>query len=79
MQHSLVLAATHHVYKFSGSAPTNFNNITVHGYNYYHVYFIPQFTHSNTEEDTDAYIELGNVSSVDLISFAYQIASGMVG
>ena len=40
--------------------------------------FIPQFTGSNTDEDADTYIELGNVSSVDLISFAYQIASGMV-
>jgi hypothetical protein len=37
-----------------------------------------QFTGSNTKEDHDAYAELGNVSSVDLISFAYQIASGMV-
>ena len=37
-----------------------------------------QFTGSSTKEDHDAYVELGNVSSVDLISFAYQIASGMV-
>ena len=39
-----------------------------------------QCTGSNTEEDNndDAYIELGNVSSVDLVSFAYQITSGMV-
>ena len=41
-----------------------------------HVY--AQFTGSDTEEDHDAYADLGNVSSVDLISFAYQIASGMV-
>ena len=28
--------------------------------------------------EENAYLELGNVSPVDLISFAYQIASGMV-
>ena len=39
-----------------------------------------QYTGSRTEgeSDSDAYIELGNVSPMDLISFAYQIASGMV-
>ena len=39
-----------------------------------------QCTETNTEEDdeNDAYLELGNVSPVDLISFSYQIASGMV-
>ena len=39
-----------------------------------------QYTNSGTDEDAanDAYIQLGNVSSVDLVSFAYQIASGMV-
>ena len=39
-----------------------------------------QYTNTGTEEDAenDAYLELGNVSSVDLVSFAYQIASGMV-
>ena len=37
-----------------------------------------QFTGSGTKEDHNIYAELGNVSSVDLISFAYQIASGMV-
>ena len=30
------------------------------------------------DDEEDAYLELGNVSPVDLISFAYQIASGMV-
>ena len=39
---------------------------------------VMQFTGSSTKEDHDVYAELGNVSSVDLISFAYQIASGMV-
>ena len=29
-------------------------------------------------DEHDTYLELGNVSPVDLISFAYQIASGMV-
>ena len=39
-----------------------------------------QCTGSNTEDDEndDAYVELGGVTSVDLISFAYQITSGMV-
>ena len=39
-----------------------------------------QYTGSRTEEDagSDAYTELGNVSPMDLLSFAYQIASGMV-
>ena len=39
-----------------------------------------QYTNSGTDEDADndAYVQLGNVSSVDLVSFAYQIASGMV-
>ena len=29
-------------------------------------------------EGDDSYIDLGNVAPMDLISFAYQIASGMV-
>ena len=39
-----------------------------------------QYTGTNTEDDErdDAYVELGDVSPVDLISFAYQITSGMV-
>ena len=39
-----------------------------------------QYTGSRTGEDAgnDAYTELGNVSPMDLLSFAYQIASGMV-
>ncbi len=40
-----------------------------------------QYTGSNTGEEStssDAYTDLGNVSPMDLISFAYQIASGMV-
>ena len=48
----------------------NFNNCFLH----------MQYTNCGTDEDAvnDAYIQLGNVSSVDLVSFAYQIASGMV-
>ena len=39
-----------------------------------------QYTGSNLGEESssDAYNELGDVSPMDLISFAYQIASGMV-
>ena len=56
------------------------NNTTslCHSYNRPHACMHTQFTGSSTKEDHDAYVELGNVSSVDLISFAYQIASGMV-
>ena len=44
-----------------------------------HIHFMPQFTSNNDEDfEEDAYLDLGNVSPVDLISFAYQIASGMV-
>ena len=47
---------------------------------YMYLFHQHQCSGSNTEEDAvnDAYIQLGNVSSVDLVSFAYQIASGMV-
>ena len=37
-----------------------------------------QITGSNTKEDDEAYIELGNILTMNLISFAYQISSGMV-
>ena len=33
---------------------------------------------SGEESSSDAYTDLGNLSPMDLISFAYQIASGMV-
>ena len=31
-----------------------------------------QITGYDTKEDNNAYIELGNISSMDVISFAYQ-------
>ena len=37
-----------------------------------------QFSGNTTEDEADSYIELGSVVPVDLISFAYQVASGMV-
>ena len=39
---------------------------------------ITQFSGNNDEDESDTYLELGNVVSIDLISFAYQVASGMV-
>ena len=33
---------------------------------------------SLSQERTDTYVELGELESVDLVSFAYQITSGMV-
>ena len=38
----------------------------------------PQYTGNQLEGEDNPYLELGNISSNDLISFAYQIASGMV-
>lgn len=37
-----------------------------------------QYTGFQFEGEDNPYLELGNISPVDLISFAYQIASGMV-
>ena len=38
-----------------------------------------QYTDRTTDEDVNTnYTDLGNISTTDLISFAYQIASGMV-
>ena len=41
--------------------------------------FLPQYTEPGEHvEGENPYVGLGNVTSLDLISFAYQIASGMV-
>ena len=37
-----------------------------------------QYTEAGEAVEDNPYVGLGNVSSLDLISFAYQIASGMV-
>ena len=39
---------------------------------------ISEITGCDTKEDDDAYIELGSISSMDLISVAYQISSAIV-
>ena len=39
---------------------------------------VVQFTGCSYEADSNAYVELGNVRPADLLSFAYQIVSGMV-
>ena len=42
------------------------------------LFIVVQFTGCSSKPDADAYVELGTVRPADLISFAYQIASGMV-
>lgn len=37
-----------------------------------------QYTDTGEGVEDNPYVGLGNISSLDLISFAYQIASGMV-
>ena len=41
-------------------------------------HFILQYTKEKVEDRENPYLDLGNISPLDLISFAYQIASGMV-
>jgi len=46
---------------------------------YQYTGFLPQYTEPGEHvEGENPYVGLGNVTSLDLISFAYQIASGMV-
>ena len=41
-------------------------------------HFLLQYTEEGVADRENPYLDLGNVSPLDLISFAYQIASGMV-
>ena len=38
-----------------------------------------QYTEPGEVQEQNSYVGLGNVTPLDLISFAYQISSGMVG